>query len=284
MHSKLIVTKLSPKVERYSLEHRSVLLIDSGVGLLSIARAIHKAYPEITLFAICDQKGFPWGPRKPDDVIKRCLELAQKGLKETKAEAVVLACNTATTVAIDALRSALPVPVIGVIPAIKPAAQMTKTGRIGLLATEGTVRRPYIDKLIEDFASDCYVVKVGAPHLALWAENKIQGKDVDLEDIAQSLHPFEDESVDVVTLGCTHYALLIEELEALSKKEIQFLDTGPAVARQLARKLAGTKPQYAKSTQVSCLYYTGEGYHISQAVFQSFGFQTTAYLETSISD
>ncbi len=280
MKNKASIVKIEPKIGRYSLESRSVLLIDSGLGLLSVAKAIYMAYPEIKLFAIADQKGFPWGIRKADDLIERCLMLAQKGLAQTKAEAVVLACNTASTVAIDALREHLSLPVIGVIPAIKPAAQMTKTGRIGLLATEGTVCRPYIDWLIEEFANDCHVIKVGSPDLAALAEDKIEGRELDYEALAQNIRPFEDENVDIVALGCTHYPLVMAELEALAEREMQFLDTGPAVARQLARKLAEIKPTGISENQPSCLYYTGEGYHIEPKVLASFGFDKTEKLRS----
>ncbi len=273
------VIKVERKVGRYPLNNRSVLLIDSGLGLLSVAKAIHMVYPDIRLFAIADQKGFPWGPRSADDLISRCIYLAKKGLKETKAEAVVLACNTASTVAINPLRDALSVPVVGVIPAIKPAAHMTKTGCIGLLATEGTIKRTYIDQLIEEFAADCYVIKVGSPNLAALAEDKIQGRDLDYEAIAKNLRPFEDEKVDIVALGCTHYPLISGELEALAEREIQFLDTGPAVARQLARKLAEIEPKIDENKKESCLYYTGKGYDIQPDILHSFGFKKTSFLD-----
>ncbi len=272
------VIKIKRKVGRYSLKNRSVLLIDSGLGLLSIAGTIHKAYPDMRLFAISDQKGFPWGPRKADDLIKRCLQLAKKGLEKIKAEAVVLACNTASTVAINSLRDALDIPVIGVIPAIKPAAHMTKTGCIGLLATQGTIKRAYIDDLIEEFAIDCHVIKVSSKNLAALAEDKVQGIELNYEAIAKNLRPFEDEKVDIVALGCTHYPLLLRELEALAEREIQFLDTGPAVARQLARRLAEVKPRFIDK-QESCLYYTGKGYNIKIETLNSFGFKKIKFLD-----
>ncbi len=278
MEKKPVIIKVERKVGRYGLNGRSALLIDSGLGLLSVAKSIHSAYPDMRLFGISDQKGFPWGPRQAADLISRCLTLAQKGLKETGAEALVLACNTASTVAIDALRDALDIPVVGVIPAIKPAAHMTKTGHIGLLATEGTIKRAYIDGLIEEFAADCHVIKVGSKNLAALAEDKIQGKNLDYEAIAQNLRPFEDEKVDIIALGCTHYPLLSGELEALAEREMQFLDTGSAVARQLARKLAEIEPKQGKNKKEACLYYTGEGYDINPAILASFGFMKTAFL------
>ncbi len=271
MKQKPIISLVNRKVGRFSIEGRSTLLIDSGIGLLSIAGAIHQAYPEIKLFAISDHKGFPWGPREVNDLIERCLKLTKKGLAITKAESIVVACNTASTVVMEALRDYYDIPVIGVIPAIKPAAQMTKKGVIGVLATEGTVDRPYINQLIDDFAADCNVVKVGSPDLAQIAEDKLQEKSLDYGAIAKNLMAFEQYGADIVALGCTHYPLLVSELEAMAESEIKFLDPGPAVARQLARRLAEFPPQM-QTKQTSCLYYTGTSYQISPEKLKPFGF------------
>lgn len=265
-----IISLVERKVGRYPLEGRSSLLIDSGLGLLSIAGAIHQAYPEIKLFAISDHEGFPWGPREVDDLIERCLKLTKKGLAITRAEFIVVACNTASTVVMEALRDYYDIPVVGVIPAIKPAAQMTKKGIIGVLATEGTVDRPYINYLINNFAADCNVVKVGSPNLAEIAEDKLQEKPLDYTAIADNLRAFEEYGADIVALGCTHYPLLIAELEAIAETEIKFLDPGPAVARQLARRLAEVEPK--PSILTSCLYYTGKSYQISPDKLKNFGF------------
>ncbi|MFV0431539.1 MAG: glutamate racemase [Alphaproteobacteria bacterium] len=268
---KPIVKIIERKQERFSLKGRSALLIDSGLGLLSVARAIHQTYPEIKLFALSDHEGFPWGPRKNNDLITRCLNLVEKGLKETQAEAVVIACNTATTVALEELRDHFDVPIVGVIPGVKPAAHMTKTGNIGVLATEGTIERMALDELISEFAADCKVVKVGSHNLAAMAEDKLQGKLLDYDIIEQNLQAFKEQEVDVVTLGCTHYPLLLEELKIASEGKIHFLDSGFAVARQLARRLAEIRPKL--SALEPCLYYTGDAYHLDKQRLKEFGLE-----------
>jgi glutamate racemase len=156
---------------------------------------------------------------------------------------VVIACNTASTIALGALRDTFGVPFVGTVPAIKPAAAQTKSGIVGVLATPGTVRREYTQTLIHDFASHCRVELHGAPRLAEMAELKLKGVPVDLAGLKAEIAPvFVEEQgrrTDVVVLGCTHYPLLAEEMAKVEPWVVRYIDPAPAIARRVADVLRG---------------------------------------------
>jgi len=150
----------------------------------------------------------------------------------------VLACNTISTLLLPELRACFDVPFVGVVPAIKPAARLSKTKRVGLLATPGTVKRPYTDQLIEDYASDCEVVRVGSSELVTQAENLLSGRDVSEVLLASILAPFEVQTpVDTVVLGCTHFPLLRGQLSKVLPGVI-WVDSGEAIAKRVITLLA----------------------------------------------
>jgi len=211
-----------------------VLVFDSGIGGLSVAACIHQHLPGADLVYLADNAGFPYGDKPEAVVIERSCTLIGRALEQYPADVVVVACNTASTVVLPHLRGMTPVPVVGVVPAIKPAAAKTRNRRIGLLATPATVRRPYLDQLIEEFAGDCRVERIGHPGLVRWAEDLVAGGVVPVAELWGAMAAFREAGVDTVVLGCTHYPLLLDSLKQ-SLPAVQFwVDSGEAIARRVA--------------------------------------------------
>lgn len=211
-----------------------VLVFDSGVGGLSIAACLRARLPGVRLSYLADTAGFPYGDQPEATVIRRCVELVERLMTDVPVDLIVVACNTASTVVLPALRERLGIPVVGVVPAIKPAAALTQNGRLGVLATPATVCRPYTDDLILRFAAHCEVTRVGHPGLVRWAENKVTGEPVPLESLHEAVKPLGDAGVDTVVLGCTHYPLIREELAQVLPNVHHWVDSGEAIARRVA--------------------------------------------------
>jgi len=217
-----------------------LLVFDSGIGGLGVAAEIRALLPGVTMAYLADNEFYPYG-EKPDDVlIARIVDVIGKAVQRLRPAAVVVACNTASTVALAALRAALDVPVVGCVPPVKPAAAASVTRHIGLLATPATVRRPYLQDLLARFAGDCAVHSVGTSVLADLAEQKFRGVAVDLAALEAAVAPMFEAGapIDAVALGCTHYTFLLAELKALHPG-IAWFDPAGAVARQTARLAEG---------------------------------------------
>jgi len=218
-----------------------VLVFDSGVGGLSVFDAIARAGLALELDYAADNAWLPYG-LKPDAALKARVPALLRSLSAQWApDAVVVACNTASTIALEEVRGALSIPVIGVVPPIKPAAALTKSGVIAVLATPATVRRPYTDDLVAKFASDKKVVRFGSAALVAAAEQKLRGETPAPDAIAEAIDGLfgatGDAGVDVVALACTHFPLLTEELQAASPHACAWLDSGDAIARRVAQVL-----------------------------------------------
>ena len=184
------------------------------------------AQPVIYAF---DNEAFPYGELDDEYLIERVCQIIQCVVKEESIALVVIACNTASTLVLPVLRKLLRVPVVGVVPAIKPAANLSVTKKIGVLATPATVRRQYTQDLIAQFASDCDVTLVAATELVQMAESKIRGGDLDSTCIRE-LFEGADPQIDVWVLGCTHFPLLKDEIASTLSKECVLVDSGKAVA------------------------------------------------------
>lgn len=221
-----------------------VLLFDSGAGGLSVAAALRRCLPEMALAYACDNAMLPYGLREDGWLVERILEVCAAAVDASRCCALVVACNTASTLALEPLRARLTVPVIGTVPAIKPAAQMSRKRHIGLLATSATVARPYTLRLIEVFAADCRVTRVAADPLVREAERWLVGESPDPQVIRASLAPLWSASPpDVVVLGCTHFPLLRDFLVAQSPREVAWIDSGDAIARRVAQVVSDAAPQ-----------------------------------------
>lgn len=220
-------------------------VFDSGVGGLSILQAIRDAMVGIELSYCCDNKNFPYGTKTEQEVVEFASGVVQKFYNAAKPDVLVVACNTASTVALPKIRSMIPIPVVGVVPAVKPAAERSKSKIIGVLATPATVSRPYLDSLIHEFASDCRVIKCGSSELVLMAERKLRGEILDLNAIRNEVLPIIEASaqgLDQLVLGCTHFPLLAEELRRVLPPSVQLVDSGQAIAARVQSLLKDFKP------------------------------------------
>lgn len=240
------------------------LVLDSGVGGLSVARAIRAALPELAIVYLADNAWFPYGKRSESALIERLVHLVDASLRAYACDVVVVACNTASTIVLDALRAHFALPIVGVVPPIKTAGEVSQTRVVGLLATEATVTRPYVGNLIAQFAQDCQIISIGSPRLAEIAEEKIRGEPVCLDELRGILEPFFGASapaVDTVVLGCTHYPLLIDALRAVSPRRVRWLDSAPAVARHLAQVLHELPDSDAHYSDVVLFTAASQGAH-----------------------
>lgn len=218
-----------------------VLVFDSGMGGLTVAREIQALAPNLAVDYAADSGFFPYGDKSDNALRNRLPAVANALCQVARPDVFVIACNTASTLALSEVRAALDIPVVGTVPAIKPAAALTRTGTIGLLATPGTVKRAYTAQLIEDFADDTRVILHGSVALVRMAEQIASGGAVPLEAFRTAQAPlFEADGgtdIDTVVLACTHFPLIRGELAATVPHPVNFVDSGEAIARQTLRVL-----------------------------------------------
>ena len=212
------------------------LIFDSGVGGLSVAAEIRTHLPRLGQIYVADDAFRPYGEKSITSLKARLPGLIATLSDMCRPDIIVIACNTASTTALKQIREAVSLPVVGVVPAIKPAAKDSRTHIIGVLGTPGTVRRRYVDKLIRDFASGCQVRLVGSSALVEQAERKLSGETPDPQIIRNEIAPlFEGAGqIDQVVLACTHFPLLRAEFEAMAPHRVGWIDSGAAIARRVA--------------------------------------------------
>ncbi|KEK29025.1 glutamate racemase [Shewanella xiamenensis] len=220
-----------------------ILVFDSGIGGLSVLAEIRKLLPHHDYCYLFDNARLPYGELEEQELVSGCVALIDQVVERTHAAIVVVACNTASTVVLPALRATLTVPVVGVVPAIKPAAQLSKSKRIGLLATPGTVKRHYTHELISQFADDCHVELFGCSELVLMAEQKIATGQLDMVRLTQILSPIVEAELDVLVLGCTHFPMMRDELQQVLGQGVTLLDSGEAIAKRVKTLLATKSEQ-----------------------------------------
>lgn len=209
-------------------------VFDSGFGGLSVLRAIRSALPSEDLIYCADHAWLPWGERDGDFVRERSRVLAS-ALVGAGAKAVVVACNTATAAAADDLRAMFDLPVIGMEPAVKPAAAATRSGIVGVLGTGGTLASSRFSALLERYGAGLEVITRPAPELVTAVEREDSAGRREL--VAAAVEPLLARGVDVIVLGCTHFPFLRAEIEAVAGPDVTIIDTGTAVARELERRL-----------------------------------------------
>lgn len=217
----------------------SALILDSGIGGLSITKEIRALIPGLGIHYVADTAGFPYGTKSAEEIVHRVTSLTKQLTEHIAPDIIVIACNTASTVALNSLREVIQLPVVGVVPAVKPAAQLSKSGVIGILATEGTVNRTYTHNLIKEFARDHQVMLHGSARLVELAEHKLLGLPLSLSAIHGELKPLLNQSaaMDTVVLACTHFPLLKEELLQCSPTIQFWVDSGEAIARRVKHLL-----------------------------------------------
>ncbi|WP_283106553.1 glutamate racemase [Shewanella submarina] len=212
---------------------RPILVFDSGIGGLSVLSEIRSLLPGRDYVYLFDNARLPYGELQDEVLISGCVDLVVRLSRQIDAALVVIACNTASTLVLPALRAQLSIPVVGVVPAIKPAAQLSRVGEIGLLATPGTIKRDYTRQLIEDFAGDSQVHLFASSELVLLAERKMAGAPVNYEDLMKILAPIKETDLDVLVLGCTHFPMLKQEMRDCLGDKVSLLDSGKAIARRV---------------------------------------------------
>jgi glutamate racemase len=257
-----------------------VLVFDSGLGGLSVVNALIDQKLGVDVFHLADTAFFPYGDKADEALILRVPTVIRAGIEATSADLVIVACNTASTLALDAVRAQVEIPVVGVVPAIKPAAALTRTGTIGLLATPKTVTRSYTDQLIAAFGDGKTVLRHGAVGLAGAAEAKLAGEtpDPQIFEAAMSglFHQKGGEAIDIIVLACTHYPLVQAELEALAPHPVTWVESGAAIARRTAHLLQDQTDQGATALRTGLT--TGGADEATRRVLAGFGFQTTKAL------
>jgi glutamate racemase len=233
------------------------LVFDSGVGGLTIAEALRRAAPGWTIDYAADAGFFPYGIKTDDELKARLPALCAGLVARARPDVLVIACNTASTLSIADIRAHVAIPVVGTVPAIKPAAEMTRTKVIGVLATPGTVRRAYLDDLEAKFAAGVTVIRRGTAGLVDIAERYVRGQGIDQDAVVRTVEPLfegEGKAIDVVVLACTHFPLIRDAIAAACPPGIALIDTGEAVARQ-ALRVAPDKA--AAETAPAVAYVTG---------------------------
>ncbi len=217
---------------------RPILFFDSGVGGLSVVAPTQALLPRAPIVYAADSAGFPYGTRSEGEIAARVPALLGRLVERYRPRLVVIACNTASTIALPAVRAALDVPVVGTVPAIKPAAAMSATRVIGVLGTEATVRQPYVDDLAARFAGDCTVLRHGSAALVELAEAALAREAPSPDAVAAELQGLfgqpEGGRIDVIVNACTHVPLLEPQMAAVAPAGVRFVDGGPGIARRIA--------------------------------------------------
>jgi glutamate racemase len=261
-----------------------IAVFDSGVGGLSVADEIAALLPGVALAYICDNGFFPYGTKDEGELVERVDRVVMRAVAATRPDAVVVACNTASTVVLPRLRARLSIPVIGVVPAVKPAAARSGKRIIGLLGTPGTVRRAYTEDLIDRFAVDCMVLRVGSVELVEMAEALLAGEPPAAAGVARVLAPFFDRPPDghpdIIVLACTHFPLLRASLQAAAPPGVAFIDSGRAVAERV-RLVLGLN-DFPAATPEHRAYFTRDdsGVGRRRAAFVMRGFEDMNFLMT----
>ncbi|GLS26679.1 glutamate racemase [Marinibactrum halimedae] len=214
-----------------------ILVFDSGVGGLSIVKHIKTRLPSAHITFAADNAAFPYGEKSEDELIARIESVVGHLCQRAHYDIIVVGCNSASTIALPTLRSLLTQPVVGVVPAVKPAARLSDSKVIGLLATQGTVNRQYTDGLIQEFANDCTVIPVGSKALVGLAEEKLRNNPPSLTQLTSVLAPFSAHprfpEMDTMVLACTHFPLLEADLKRVLPNITHWVDSGDAIARRV---------------------------------------------------
>src|ERR1700748_1328265 len=250
----------------------TILVFDSGLGGLTVLREIVAARQDAHFVYVADDAFFPYGHHSEDEIIARVVPLVGELIERHAPDLVTIACNTASTLVMSHLRAAYRVPFVGTVPAIKPACASSRTKRVSVLGTKGTVQREYTRALIRDFAQGCEVTLVGSPELAALAEAALGGVEVSDADILAEIAPCfvgaaEDATsrTDTVVLACTHYPLLLDRLEKLAPGPVDWIDPAPAIARRVS-DLLGASQREADPAGAEMIFTSNKPNTLSRAL------------------
>jgi glutamate racemase len=252
-------------------------VFDSGVGGLTVLKEMRSQCPNIRIVYCLDNQGFPYGGKGDQWVEQRVLQAVSAVNLVQPLDLIVIACNTASTSALNCLRARFAQPIVGVVPAIKPAALQSKTKQIVLLATPTTAAGAYVDKLVAEFAPPpVAVIRVGSKHLATLAETKLTTGKVDLAQVAAEIAPCFVGNADIVVLGCTHFPHLLSEFQAVAPRPMVWLDSSEAIARRVAALTHRMPAQQTGNGDVA--FVTGERSDAYSKLFAEGGFEVINYV------
>lgn len=260
---------------------RPVLVFDSGVGGLTVLREARVLIPDRRFVYVADDAAFPYGPWPEDALRSHIVSLFGQLIREHDPEVAVIACNTASTLVLGDLRSAFPnTPFVGTVPAIKPAAERTRSGLVSVLATPGTVKRQYTRDLIGEWASRVHVRLVGSEKLATLAETYMRDGFVDEDAVRREIEPCfieqDGERTDIVVLACTHYPFLVNRMRTTAPWPVDWVDPAEAIAR---RTLSLLKPA-AEKVEISSIgadravFTSGQPNAAARRLMHGFGLST----------
>ncbi|MDI5893682.1 MULTISPECIES: glutamate racemase [Flavobacterium] len=228
-------------------------IFDSGIGGTSIWKAIHQLLPNEKTIYLADSKNAPYGQKSKQEIIALSMKNTDF-LLEMNCKLIVVACNTATTNAIQELRAKYDVPIIGIEPAIKPAVTHSKTQIIGILATKGTLNSELFNKTTEKYQDTKIIEQVGHGLVQL-----IENGDIDSPEMTELLHsyltPMIEANIDYLVLGCSHYPYLIPQIKKILPEHIQIIDSGEAVAKQ-TRNILRDKVGFSSAENSEPVFYT----------------------------
>ena len=230
-----------------------ILFLDSGVGGLSILAEVRRLLPDAPVIYCADRAALPYGDKSEAEIAARVCGLLGRLSERYRPRLICIACNTASTIALGMVREVLEIPIVGTVPAIKPAAAMTRTGTIGLLGTAATIRQRYVDDLEAEFAQGKELVRHAAPALVAAAEELSRGGKVDasvFERAIQGLRAKATGTIDTIVLACTHFPLVEDELARVAGPNVHFIDGAQGIARRIAyltqgQEFARTRPDFA---------------------------------------
>jgi glutamate racemase len=256
---------------------QTILVFDTGLGGLTVLREIVRTRPDAHYIYVADDAFFPYGHRSEEQVIARAVPLIGELIGSHAPDLAVIACNTASTLVLSHLRAEYRVPFVGTVPAIKPACASSRSKRVSVLGTKGTVKREYTQALIRDFAQGCQVTLVGSADLASLAETALNGGDVNDREIAGEIAPcfVEDAGdpsirTDTVVLACTHYPLLMDRLVRLAPWPVDWIDPAPAIARRVA-DLLGPRSGDPDHAGAEMIFTSGRRHALTEALMPFFG-------------
>lgn len=263
------------------MSHRPILFFDSGVGGLTVLREARVLMPEHRFVYVADDAAFPYGDWEEPALNERILTLFGQLLERYQPEVAVIPCNTASTLSLSNLREAFPeTPFVGTVPAIKPAAERTRSGLVSVLATPGTVKRQYTRDLIGKWAQKCHVRLVGSTELAKLAETYMREGFVDENAVRAEIEPCfiekDGRRTDIVVLACTHYPFLVNRMRKTAPWPVDWIDSGEAIARRVL-SLLGEPDRHTSLTRRAAslrdivVFTSGKPDYGMQRLMQGFG-------------
>lgn len=262
-------------------EAAPLLLFDSGLGGLTVLAEVRRLRPGAPVIYAADNGGLPYGTKTEAEVAARVCGLLGRMSERYRPRLICIACNTASTIALGMVRDVLAVPVVGTVPAIKPAAQRTRSGVIGLLGTAATIRQPYVDRLEAEFAADKVLLRHGAGELVGAAEAKLRGLPVDPAIIARAVSGLRDQprgaEIDAVVLACTHFPLLSDELGAAFGPGVALVDGAAGIARRIVQLTAG-QPFRRKTPDLALFTRADESLDLARPALQRYGLERVEVL------